>query len=556
MNELSQLFAGVKSGDTLTLERGRVYAIAPEDSFYLTGLYFSNTAKRDENPHGERFCGMYLENLRDVTIDGGGATVLIHGIMTPFIFKACQNIRMRNLTIDHFRPTMSEMTVVESAPGEATVRIQPEFLYRIEDGVLFWQSEPSASGAPYWEIPYKGPKVLTNAFDPHTGIIGDMLCGEGDARPGFPDVTQFTPLGGGLVHLRFRDTKKYLAPGTVAQARCIRRVQTGGAIDDCAEVTLENLRIHSMNCFGILAQNSRDVTYDAIECVPKAGRTVVSDADFFHFSGCSGAVRVQNCRAMGAHDDIINIHGTHLRIVEADRIAKTLLLRYSHPESWGFNPYVPGDRIEYVSGDTLLPFGEAVVTDVRKVNDTDFRAAVDAIPDRPFAPNDVVENVTRTASLTVENNVFERIPSRAILCTTRQNVVIRGNTFRCMGAPALCVADDANFWFESGRTGTIRFENNTVIDCGARETDSGCDVIRYEPVVLDKTSDTPVHDTLIVRGNRFENTLADRYTINLNYVRCAQIENNTSNVTLCIRRGKGVQSVQTEGTISVFSENA
>ena len=157
--------------------------------------------------------------------------------------------------------------------------------------------------------------------------------------------------------------------------------------------------------------------------------------------------------------------------------------------------------------------------------------------------------MTRTASLTVENNVFERIPSRAILCTTRRDVVIRGNTFRCMGAPALCVADDANFWFESGRTGTIRFENNTVIDCGARETDSGCDVIRYEPVVLDKTSAQPVHDTLIVRGNRFINTLAGRYTINLNYVRNVQISDNTSDVPLHIRRGPGVENVEEDNSL-------
>ena len=169
---------------------------------------------------------------------------------------------------------------------------------------------------------------------------------------------------------------------------------------------------------------------------------------------------------------------------------------------------------------------------VRKESDTDYLVTVDYIPDVRFAPNDVVENVTRTAALIVEDNVFERIPSRAILCTTRKDVLIRGNTFRCMGAPVLCVADDANFWFESGRSGRVTFENNTVINVGARETDRGCDVIRYEPVVPDKSSCAPVHDTLIVRGNRFENTLGNRYTIRLDHLRTAEIRNNTSNVPL------------------------
>ncbi|MBQ7541488.1 MAG: hypothetical protein IJT44_04250 [Clostridia bacterium] len=545
MNDLSELFRDVRDGDCITLERGRVYAVAPEDSFHRTGLYFSNTAKHDENPNGERFCAIYLENKENVTVDGNGATIMIHGVMTPFILKNCKNIRMRGLTIDHFRPTMSEMTVIESAPGEATVRIEPEFLYRVDGNTLYWRSEPSASGEPYWEIPYKGPKVLTNAFDPRTGQIGDMLCGEGDARGGFPDITAITKPDDGLLHFSFRDRKKVIEAGTVVQTRSIRRVQTGGAIDGCTDVTLENLCVRSMNGFGILAQNSCDVTYRGLDCTPKEGRTVVSDADFFHFSGCSGTVRVLNCRAKGAHDDVINLHGTHLKIVETDSVQNELLLRYCHPESWGFEPYQPGDRIEFVCGDTLLPYGGATVRTVKKCSDTDYFITTDDLPPVGFAPNDVVENVSRTARLLVEGNTFERIPSRAILCTTRQDVVICGNTFRCMGAPVLCVADDANFWFESGRSGRIVFENNSVIDCAARETHLDCDVIRYEPVVMDKSSDRPVHDTLIVRGNRFENSLGDRYTINLSYLRYAGIGGNASDVPLTVKRGAAVGCIET-----------
>ena len=159
---------------------------------------------------------------------------------------------------------------------------------------------------------------------------------------------------------------------------------------------------------------------------------------------------------------------------------------------------------------------------------------VDTFPDREPAENDVIENVTRTASLTVENNVFECIPSRAILCTTRKDVVIRNNTFRNMGAAALCVADDANFWFESGRSGNIYFENNTIINCAARYAVCGDDVIRYEPVVMDKTSETPVHKKLVVKNNRFISGTGRDYIINLNYLGEAEIEGNTSDVELQI----------------------
>ncbi len=539
MNDLSEIFSAVSDGDIITLEKNKIYEIAPEDSFHLKNLFFSNTANQEENPEGERFCGIYLEEKNNITIDGNGATIMIHGIMTPFIFKRCRNIVMKNLTIDHFRPTMTEYTVTECRKGSATLKINDEYLYRIDGNMIYWHSENDFSGKPYWEIPYKGPKVLSNALNPETGIVNYMVRGEGESRGGFPDIVHIDVIDKNTLRVELRDKEKLIPEGTVVSTRCIIRFQIGGASDESENILLENIRVKSMNGFGILAQNSRNITYRNLDLTPAEGRTITSDADFFHFSGCSGEIKVVNCKATGAHDDIINIHGTHLKIVSVNRENNTLLMRYSHPESWGFNPYSEGDEIEYVSGNALVPYACARVKNCRKISNTDFEIEVDFIPDIDFAENDVVENVTRTASLYVEGNVFERIPSRAILCTTRKDVVIKNNTFRYMGAPVICVADDANFWFESGRSGNILFEGNTVVDCGAVEAEKGCDVIRYEPVVLDKNSKKAVHERIIIRGNKFINNLSDKYTINLNYVREAEISDNESNVMI-IEKADGI----------------
>ncbi len=533
MNELCEIFKSAKDGDLINLQN-KIYEIAPEDSFHIEGLFFSNTAKYEENPNGERFCGIYLEGKKDITIDGNGATVMIHGKMTPFIFCKCENIVMKNIAFDHYRPTMSEFTIIESGKGFAKARINDEFLYRTEGNMLYWQGEGNKLGEPYWEIPYKGRGVLTNSFHPEKGYIEDMICGEGDSWGGFPDIEELEEIEKGTLLLKFRDKNRHIPVGTVAQTRSIKRVQAGGAIDRCSDVTLQNLRVMSMNGFGILGQNSKNLTYNGLNCTPKEGRVIVSDADFFHFSGCSGDVKILNCKATGAHDDIINIHGTHLKIIEIDRKKSTALVRYSHPESWGFEAYAKGDKIEYVCGNTLLPYGEATVVSAEKLNPTDVLIKVDTLPEKEPAENDVIENVTRTASLTVENNVFQRIPSRAILCTTRKDVVIKNNTFKDMGAAALCVADDANFWFESGRSGNIYFENNKVINCAARFDVCGDDVIRYEPVVIDKRSTAPVHGRLVVKNNHFERDNGRDCFIDLNYLDEAIIEDNTSNVELKI----------------------
>lgn len=372
-------------------------------------------------------------------------------------------------------------------------------------------------------------------FDRFYGMeIVDMICGEGDSWHGVPDIAEINEIRKGLLELKFRDKNRYIPVGIVAQTRSIRRVQTGGAIDRSEDVTLKNLRIMSMNCFGILAQNSCNITYTELDCTPKEGRTIVSDADFFHFSGCSGYVKVQNCKAKGAHDDIINLHGTHLKIVKIDRSNNTVHVRYCHNESWGFEAYKAGDKIEYVCGNTLLPYGEATVVSAERISPIDVLISVDILPDTDPSENDVIENVSRTASLVVENNVFERIPSRAVLCTTRKDVYIRNNIFRNMGASALCVADDANFWFESGRSGNIYFENNAVINCAARYSSFGDEAVRYEPVVLDKSSSVPVHKRLVLKNNRFISGTGRNYVINLDYLAESEIEGNSSDLSLKI----------------------
>ena len=139
---------------------------------------------------------------------------------------------------------------------------------------------------------------------------------------------------------------------------------------------------------------------------------------------------------------------------------------------------------------------------------------------------DVIENVTRTARLVVKNNYFERISSRAILCTTRKKVVIKNNVFKNICGPVLYVADDCNFWYESGRSGVIKFINNTVDGCDYGFTGEGEYIIQSDPVVTDKTSKTPVHKAIIIKNNKFLNPTKDKFYFKFAYLKKRVIKNN------------------------------
>ena len=94
-----------------------------------------------------------------------------------------------------------------------------------------------------------------------------------------------------------------------------------------------------------LVSSLRMLKMNHVYCMPRqnSGRLLASSADFMHFSGCSGKVKVVNCKFAGAQDDCINVHGTNLRIMEKVN-DYTLKLRFMHPQTYGFNAFFEGAR--------------------------------------------------------------------------------------------------------------------------------------------------------------------------------------------------------------------
>ena len=98
-------------------EKNKIYDVRQDDSSFLNGFYCSNTAKKHENPDGTRYSALYLDGKKNITIEGNGATLLVHGKMTPLLFNNCENITIKNLTIDYACPTMAEFKVLSNENG-------------------------------------------------------------------------------------------------------------------------------------------------------------------------------------------------------------------------------------------------------------------------------------------------------------------------------------------------------------------------------------------------------------------------------------------------------
>lgn len=519
MNELSRLFLNINDGDTLVLEKNKTYHVRQDDSFEFEGYYCSNTAKKHENPNGLRRTAMFLRNKKNIIIDGNGASVIVHGKMTPMLFDRCENITVRNLTVDYACPTMAEFKVVSCNNGEYTIKINPECLFRIEGNNLIWHGETGSDGKPYWEDSYIGNRRHIKVFDPET----ETTCDFSRSKLPFESIRRIDE---STLAVTLADKETSFLVGSIYQTRNIVRDQTGSLFQRCKNLFFENLRIKFMHGLGMVSQFCENVTYRNCDFTPAEGRTVASTADFFQFSGCRGNLTVENCRAGGAHDDYINVHGTHLRIVEKNDDEKSITVRFMHDESWGFQAFEAGDIIDFIKWNTLIPFGSAKVISFERIDDTDIKLFLDSALPETELEKDVVENASWTPNLYVRNCDFGPTSGRGILCTTRGEVIIENNRFRNLWGPALLIEDDCNFWFESGYTKEIIFRNNHVIGCEFGNTWQNSPVIRYTPKVMNENSEKFVHGKLVLTCNRFEKPTLDKHMIHLEYLREAEITNN------------------------------
>ena len=521
MNRLCKLFEQASDGATLTLERGAVYHVREEDSYTLTGYYCTNTATTSQNPDGLRRVAMYLKEKKNVTVDGNGATVMVHGKMTPFLFDRCEGIAVKNLTVDYAAPTMTEFTVLSAEGKVCEVRFAPDAHFRVEDNRLFFYSDETLDGGLYWEYPANDGYRFTLWYDPVAEVTA--WCGNGqfvfDAIEAIDERT---------LRLTFREDGHGLRAGRVIQSRNIIRDQTGALFQRCKDLRFEDLRIKFMHGLGMVCQFCENITYKNCDMTPGEGRTVTSTADFFQFSGCRGKIVLDGCRASGAQDDFMNVHGTHLRIMETDPDARSMVVRFMHNETWGIQAFEVGDALEFIRWDTLQPYAETVVTAWEKLSDTEIRLTLDRpLPEGIVLARDVVENATWTPDVYVRNCDAHMIAGRGILCTTRGEVVIENNRFYHLRGPALVIEDDCNFWFESGYTRHILFRNNRVDGCNYGNNYPGGPLLCYSPKVMDEASAAYVHGKLTVDGNDFRNSFrGGTHIFHFEYLGEVELANN------------------------------
>lgn len=459
------------------------YNIHRESSSQIL-YHISNTASEKENPNQTKHIGLWLKGLKNVTIDGKGAHLVTHGEMTGFVIDQCENITLRNFTVTAADPTVPELTVTEVGERHMTVRIHPRSRYQIKDGKFSFVGDN-------WSL----SDGIAQSYDPEKDITWrswSPLNGLRKAIELEPNLLRFV-----------YDKAPQARPGLTFQMRDGIRDQACGLIQFSKNVTLDNLHLDFLGNFGIVGQMSENITYRNMAFEPEAGsgRTCAGFADFVQMSGCKGKITIENSRFSGAHDDPINIHGTHLAVTEF-LAPNQIVVKYMHHQTYGFQSFLPGNTIEFIDPHTLLSLSSAKVKKAEMKNEREITITLDKPVTSKVKETEglVIENVTYTPEVEIRGNYFSRIPTRGILVSTRRKVIIEDNTFFRMQMSGILIADDARSWFESGMVRDVTICNNDFIECGGP-------VIFIAPE--NDRNEGYVHRNITIANNRFRLTGTD-----------------------------------------------
>ena len=236
-----------------------------------------------------------------------------------------------------------------------------------------------------------------------------------------------------------------------------------------------------------------------IEPAPGSGRMIASFADGMHFSCCKGLVSVDSCRFNGMHDDAVNVHGVHLKIVGKPSVNQ-LILRYMHPQTYGFMAYHSGDSIAFVRPLTLAIYGYAVVKTVGWISPREIRVTFTRPVPEKVRLTDVIENITWTPRVSIRHCYVAGTETRGFLITTRRKAVIEYNNFNRLGMSAILIADDGLSWYESGQVHDLTIRHNLFRECGHNLLPANY-VITIAPE--NHQLSCPVHSNIRITGNRF-----------------------------------------------------
>ena len=473
IEELRQLLAdGVRSGATEIVIPPGVYRGAP-----IPG------AKNH----------LELNGVNNLVIRAEGVTLICTDLTRALTLRKCRQVTLQGLTIDYdpLPFTQGDIVAVDPQAGWLDVKIHAGYPLRAQAriDVVDRQTRFRKVGTPFmW-----GTKAEVRP----EGIV--RITGSKNAAT-FAQVGDLASLGSDLDDA---------LPHTVV-------------LDDCAEITLENVTIHSSNCMGIVAGGGDGGHhFNGCRIVPgptppgaTEARILSTDADAILTTGLRQGVLTENCEIRDAGDDSWSVQSSDYVILHRDADTFYLATR-------GENRLRIGNRLQAALGTPI-----ATLTQVAKASLDDaaipetIRQKVKNAPaydywrlnkhtvtrvtvtgEVPWQAGDSVYDLDAQGNGFVFRNNTVRSSGRILI---KASGLIEGN--RIEGGNSIMVNPEVKFPAAAGIERVI-IRNNTLVDCH-QSNNADTHPAGVISIVALQARDTPrpsgIFGEILIEGNTLE----------------------------------------------------
>ena len=403
--------------------------------------------------------GIALEDMKNLTLDGQGSEFVFHSRMLPVSLLRSENCLLKNFSIDFENPHIAQVKIVENDPQDGIVfEPAPWVDYRIAKDSIFEAYGEGWTMRHSWGIAFDGD---TKHLVYNTSDIGCPTKGASEVAPR-------------RIHAPgWKDAR--LVPGTVVAMRGWGRPTPGIFLSHDVNTTIENVKVHYAEGMGLLAQLCENITLEKFGVCLKGDadpRYFTTQADATHFSGCKGKIVSCNGLYEGMMDDAINVHGTYLKVVK--RVDDcTLVGRYMHGQSWGFEWGCPGDEVQFIRSNTMelvgkqnkiisiRPYDKEQTEGAREFLIT-FQEPVDQVINEQSGFG--IENLTWTPEVLFSGNVIRNNRARGSLFSTPRKTIVENNLFDHTSGAAILLCGDCNGWFETGACRHVIIRKNRFVN--------------------------------------------------------------------------------------------
>lgn len=447
--------------------------------------------------------GIVFRDLTNFTFDGNGSELIFHGKMQIATVERCNNLTLKNFTVDWERPFISQAEIIDAQNNYLDIKVDKEnYPYVIENGKALFIGEG-------WKLP-----VMTMYSTLYDKESKNIAYNTWDATLGDIFEQRAEEISEGILRFHGQPKFKPIPHTTMVALFHVRYFAQGVTIQHSKDVVLKNIKLYHSLSNGFSGYRTENITMDeaSVTVNDEKGRYFSSVADASHFSECKGVIKVINCAHTGQGDDFINVHGTSVKIT---KIIDSNTLEVAAQGKGSGGSIQEGDSYWFIKVADAQRGKIGTVKSKTPIIENNQRIAYqisfsENIPS-DIKAGDFLENETWCPSLELRNcRILKRNRARGILVTTPKNVVIEDNYFSSAGT-AILIEGDFDYWFESGANNNVQIRNNIFDNCltsgnktGSR-SEWGEAVITITPSHIPENEDAePYHKNIHITGNVFK----------------------------------------------------